>query len=250
MAHSLAPLRPVFREILDAVFPPRCAGCGNWNKTLFCPKCQNQLIRIEPPFCLSCGAPFDPEAKSADECADCRKNRYHNAPPFHVARSALAFDGPIRSAIHRFKYREKIAHTAPLAEFLAELLERDATLRTWKADFLAPVPLHRLRKWRRGYNQSELLARELSQLVPIPTALILKRIRPTPPQVRLNAERRKIDVKDAFAIDPKTRVAIAGANILLVDDVYTTGATLRECAKTLKNAGAGEIGAITLARHL
>ncbi len=109
-----------------------------------------------------------------------------------------------------------------------------------------------MRRWRRGFNQSELLARELSRLSAVPVVPLLHRTRATPPQVGLKAAARLENVKDAFAIDEKLfeRHNARKQPILLLDDVFTTGATLRECAKTLRKAGAGEICAITLARHL
>src|SRR5687767_9874841 len=103
---------------LDAIFPPRCAGCGVWHKELFCGVCRAALRRIEPPLCAICGVPFDPLAKSDSECAACRANRYHVAPPFVALRAVYAFEGPVRKAIHRFKYHDKTALAKPLATVL------------------------------------------------------------------------------------------------------------------------------------
>jgi len=239
---------------LDAVFPPRCAGCGIWHKGLFCPTCAILLQRIETPMCAICGEPFDPLAKAARECARCRANRYHVAPPFDAARSVYQFAGPIREAIHRFKYEDKISLAAPLAGVLDDFLEHqpDAAARIpiERLSLIVPVPLHPWRQYRRGYNQSALLARELGKLRDVPHAALLRRNRYTTPQVELSTGERAANVKDAFAVDEnmiKTLPA-PGQAVLLMDDVHTTGATLAECAGVLKRAGVGEVYALTLAR--
>lgn len=239
---------------LDAVFPPRCAGCGIWNKELFCLNCRASLHRIVPPFCAICGEPSDPLAKAARECARCRDNRYHAAPPFVASRSVYRFTGPVREAIHRFKYEDKIALGMPLAAVLHDFLEHqpDGALKipNEQLSLIVPVPLHPWRQYRRGYNQSALLARELSELRGLPHIEALRRIRHTTPQIELKAGERAANVKGAFAVDENALQAAlpAGQAVLLIDDVHTTGATLSECASVLKKAGVAEVYALTLAR--
>jgi ComF family protein len=260
-------LTPLAQVTLDAIFPPRCAGCRTWSRPLFCPACRATLTPLAPPFCAVCGKPFDPLAHSAAECADCRANRYHPAPPFQAMRSVYAFENAMRHAVHRFKYNGKIALAAPLAGLLHDYLrhppeagheEKDAVPAIPVAGLalLTPVPLHPWRRYRRGYNQSALLARELSRGLarsgdPVAVGEVLRRTRHTPPQVGLTAKDRVENVAGAFAIDAARLEQLNPQRgpVLLLDDVCTTGSTLRECAAVLRKAGVKEVYALTLARH-
>jgi len=238
----------------DAIWPPRCAGCLDWNSELFCADCALQLKPIEAPLCFRCGLPFDPLSQAADICAACRDNRYHAAPPIKVLRSVYEFEGPRREAIHRFKYAGKTALANPLALVLAEYLQQAAgrDIDASNLGAIVPVPLHAWRKWRRGYNQSTLIARELSRFLQIPVYEMLQRPRHTAPQVELSAKERARNIHDAFEINLKMLNALdlLGKPILLIDDVCTTGATLQECARVLQQAGIKTVYALTLARQL
>ncbi len=260
--------------LLDAVFPPRCAGsgaatlaetqndakpisgCALWSRELFCPSCAQTLQPISPPFCQLCGAPFRalPSApiRHAPLCADCREDRYHAAPPFEAARSIFNFEGAVRRAVHRLKYNGKTALAARLAAILHDYLRASSTrfcdMET--LTHIVAVPLHPRRERSRGYNQSELLARSLTRFNQIPTVELLFRTRHTVPQIELAARERLQNVRDAFAPNPKHANRIEGAQILLIDDVYTTGATMRECARVLKSSGAQNVYGLTLARAL
>ena len=242
--------------VLDAVYPPRCAGCRAWGKPLFCESCRGKIRPIVAPFCACCGIPFDPLARSADICADCRANRYHKTPPFVLLRSVYLFDGPVRDAMHRFKYQEKTALAAPFAALLGGYLrDPPAPLPAIPVDDLSlivPVPLHPWRRYRRGYNQSLLLARALSEALSIPVAEALSRTRYTSSQVGLSRGDRADNVRGAFRVEPKAlrRSQPNSGPVLLVDDVCTTSATLRECATVLRASGVPAVYAITLARQL
>ncbi len=238
--------------VLDAVFPPRCAGCGDFCASLFCADCRATLRPIVAPFCGRCGFPFDRLSHAAAECAKCRDNRYHGAPPFKALRSVFTFEGALRPAVHTLKYKGKIARAAPLAALLGEFLHSQTAIPTADLMLITPVPLHRWRRWRRGYNQSELLARELAKSLGIAHGEVLRRTRRTPPQVGLSAKARHENVRDAFAADQRrlTKLNPSRGPILLIDDVCTTGATIAECARALQSAGVTEIYALTLARQL
>ena len=242
------PPHVLYEAFLDALFPPHCAGCALWCRGSFCARCTPLLRPILAPLCNICGAPFDPLAYSATICAPCRAA----APPFRAARSVWHFEGPPRAAIHRFKYRQKSALAARLAPYLAQKLEEDAVLQGFAPQFLVPVPLHRTRLKNRGFNQSLLLAAELGRLVGVETREILCRTRDTAPQVELGRDERAKNVRGAFAINSAkghNPNDWGGVPILLIDDVFTTGATLGEAAKILQKAGAGEICALTLGRQ-
>ena len=228
---------------LDALFPPRCAGCGAWSREIFCETCAPQLRPIRAPFCDCCGEVFDPLSYSAPTCARCRAK----TPHFRAARAMFHFDGPLRAAIHRLKYRQKSALAPRLAPFLERAFREDAYLSVFDPQLLVPIPLHRARLKKRGFNQSSLLAQQLSPLLGVPSREILRRTRNTPPQVTLKGKERADNVKGAF-VATQNASEWQGARVLLIDDVFTTGATLGEAAKTLRLAGAGEVCALTLAR--
>ncbi|HEX8464214.1 MAG TPA: ComF family protein [Abditibacterium sp.] len=235
--------------LLDALFPPRCCGCAEWSRMPFCARCQPKLRPLKPPFCECCATFFDPLSFPAALCASCREK----APGFRAARSAFLFEGPVRHAIHRFKYAEKSALAARLAPFLVEIWRGDPILSAFLPDYLVPVPLHPSRHRKRGFNQSFLLARELGRSEGVPVALLLRRTRATAPQVDLDRPARAKNVRDAFAVAPdvaKRAQSLRGARVLLIDDVFTTGATLGECARALRKAGASEVCALTLARQV
>lgn len=239
------------QTIIAGVFPPRCAGCGGWEEGLFCADCRHQLQFLGKPLCTVCGKPFDPLAM-AHLCPECRPNRNHKPPEFTALRSCFGFDGPVREAIHLYKYEGQRSLANLLAGELADfwMCDCNGTLQTPYCDLITPVPLHWWRAYRRGYNQSELLANQLSINIAVPTKVLLRRVKPTRPQVELDRDQRAENVKNAFQVDKAAVSYIQGKTILLVDDVCTTGATLRECAKALKAGGAAVVYALTMARQI
>ena len=229
-----------FQRILDGaltlIFPPRCEICGVMQEPVVCARCRERFARIEPPWCRQCGLPFDPLAKSPAHCADCRDE----PPPFDAARAAGLYGGTLRRAIHLFKYDGIRALAGPLGEFTAQVVEPPFAI-----DCLCPVPLHPKREAMRGFNQALLLAEELAACWDAPVeAGVLERTRDTPPQMRLPADERRANIRNAFAV----RDAVAGRAVGLVDDVYTTGSTLREASRVLKRAGAARVLVVTVAR--
>jgi ComF family protein len=237
----------------NAIFPPRCAGCRIWNEDIFCIKCQKHLDLISKPLCYCCGKPFDAAAQVLPQsvCADCRPNRYHGAPPLTIRRAPMEFSEPVRHAVYALKYQGKTALAGPLAALLWEKAGVDAVPEIWAdTQLLVPVPLHPYRQWRRGYNQSELLAKELSHLSGRPIAQLLQRSRYTRPQIELGDKERAQNVKGAFNLhEGNWKRYNTAKKVLLIDDVATTGATLNECARVLKAAGVENVYALTLARR-
>lgn len=221
------------RSLLDLLFPPRCGGCnapGHW----LCPQCWDKFVWLEPPLCNQCGIPLEQDGL----CPACAA---HPRPYFHI-RSAVFFEGPSRQAIHRLKYNGRTAVAGPLALAMYEAWKRERP----PAQVVVPVPLHPTRVRERGFDQAVLLAREFSRLVELPTAQSeLQRIRATPPQVGLSRSERQQNVEGAFHCPGR---ALEGQHVLLVDDVCTTGATLRAAALALREAGVQEIWAFTVAR--
>lgn len=221
------------RAALDLVFPPRCVGCGSIGAFL-CQACIASLPRAEGPRCSRCWRP----GRAADPCLECRA-----APPaFDGLRAAFVYDGVARELVHALKYRGITALAAPMASLLAEVARRHGLA----AEFVAPVPLSGLRRRTRGYNQAESLAGALGRELRLPVrSRAVRRRRHTPPQARTaDAEERRRNVAGAFV---SRDAGIAGRDVLLVDDVTTTGATLAACAVALKEGGAGSVWALAFA---
>ena len=241
----------LWQHALDALFPPRCGSCSRFSQAIFCARCASQLRPIVEPCCACCGQPFDPLARGDEVCARCRQH----PPAFERARAAWVFEGPPRQAIHRFKYNRRFAFAPRLARAIAASPAARAMLERWQPHLLVPVALHASRARARGFNQSALLARELGAIFDLPALELLQRTRRTPPQVGLDLQARRKNVRRAFIVDEnlwnKTNVEInlSGARILLIDDVFTTGATLDECARALRKSGASAVGALTIARQ-
>jgi ComF family protein len=243
---------PLFQTVIKSLFPPRCAGCGEWHEGLFCRHCRLELRVLTAPLCRVCGKPFDPLAKDAALCAECRPSRYSKTPAFTALRSCFDFDGPLREAIHRYKYQGQSSLAVLLADEMMRFWQTGCgnTLEIPHCDWVTPVPLHWWRAHRRGYNQSELLANHFSYDTGIPAKVLLRRIRPTRPQIELAREQRAQNVQNAFQVDDALKPLLRQKTVLLMDDVCTTGATLRECASALRKGGAAAIYALTVARQI
>lgn len=220
--------------LLDLLFPPHCVGChrpGTW----LCPECREKIEFITEPVCPRCGRPVTQPGRL---CPICRRMN----PPIDGIRSAAYFEGVLREGIHHFKYRGIRALARPLGQLMSE---------RWSfyhipGEVLIPVPLHPSRLAERGYNQAMLLARELGATLDLPVETgSLVRVRATASQVTLDAAARRENVRDAFrCLDDQ----VAGRQVVLVDDVCTTGATLSACSIALQEAGADSVWAYTLAR--
>ena len=206
-------------------------------------QCWSQVRFIRPPFCQRCGLPFEGEITTGFVCTNCQELKLH----FTSARSAVVAKTVVLEAIHRFKYSRALW----FENFLADLLVREAApvLRGQGWNAIVPVPLHPLKEREREFNQSALLARQLSRAVGIPCSEgILRRIKPTATQTHLNRVARAENLKSAFALAPGTR--LTGQRMVLLDDVFTTGATTNDCARALRAAGAEEVCVWTVARGI
>jgi ComF family protein len=221
---------------LNLLLPQWCLGCGREGE-LICPSCRNKLLRITSPICPQCGIP----QSSGILCPNCVSWQ----PAIDGIRSPFRFEAVIRQAIHQLKYRNLRAITGTLAELLSDYLATNPI----PGEVLVPVPIHQKRLRERGYNQSELLSRELGRLVKLPVvADCLTRQRHSPPQARAaSISERWSNVATAFTCRDHR---LKDKQIVLIDDVATSGATLDACATALKAAGASSVWGLTIAREV
>ncbi len=232
-----------WKHILDCVLPPRCISCGavlNGEQGL-CSDCFNKIDFISFPYCPHCGRPY--ENAESGLCAQCLKEKH---PIFRMSRSAYRYTEESKPLILAFKFYDRTDNAPVLAQMMyragADILKEGV-------DVIVPVPLHFSRLIKRRYNQSALLAKYLGKLsgVKVDYTSVLRH-RHTRPQVEFSGKARVKNVKDAFRVKRPER--IAGKRVLLIDDVMTTGSTLRECALVLKKAGAVSVDTLTVARVL
>ena len=231
------------RSMLDAVLPPRCIACGGivGAGTALCADCWPGLDLITAPQCARCGLPFDFDLGEGALCGGCAAS----PPAFERARAALRYNDLSARLIVGFKRADR-THLVPA---FARWLQRAAGPLLDEADLVACVPLHRRRLLARRYNQSAMLALALSRLAGRPVAIdLLARTRATPSQGGLNRNQRFDNVRGAIAVRPHRAALVPGRRILLVDDVFTTGATVEACARVLYRAGAAGVDVVTLAR--
>lgn len=227
----------MLNTFLNILFPETCPLCSNPSsdhKTApICPECWQSIVPYEGPKCLKCGKPLVSEASTT--CGECLKDE----PAFASAACYGLYDGALKKAINLMKYHNVKRLSSPLSRVMLNM-------KTSQVDAVLPVPLYITRLKQRGFNQSALIARYMAE--GLGSKLILDslvKVRDTKAQVGLNSRERRKNMRNAFGI--KNRELIKGKQILLIDDVATTGATIRECSKVLKKAGAGPVHVITLA---
>lgn len=228
---------------VDIILPPRCIITGHYvdNQGMISPEAWSELSFITTPFCTACGIPLAFEVAKGTICASCAQT----APPFDKARSALIYNDDSKSIILRFKHADQ---THAVHSFTPWLMRAGHEFMD-DSEIIVPVPLHRYRLLKRRYNQAALIGHALARQTGISCIPdMLCRQRPTPSQGHLKFGERRKNVKNAFAVNPYHKQALKGRSVLLIDDVYTTGATIKECTKTLKKNGAGKVYVLTLAR--
>jgi ComF family protein len=233
----LAPLR----FVADFALPPRCPGCGAviGEDHLFCAECWGTLRFLAPPWCAGCNRPFAYDRGPETRCAGCLAD-----PPQHAGiYAAVAYGEVARGVALRLKYGGRTALAETVGRQMARLLPPGAEL-------LVPVPLHRWRLWSRGFNQAALIAAAITRACGLPhDPLLLRRTRATPPLRAMGAKARARVVAGAFrVVDP--HAALHGKSVVLIDDIYTSGATTDACVRTLLRAGAAKVAILCWARVL
>ncbi len=236
-------LRAVATTAADLALPAQCLACQRHVARLggLCPVCWGELRLIEKPYCARLGLPFAYDlgagALSAEAIAE--------PPPFDRLRAVARFDTVARALVHGLKYRDR----TELARWMGAWMARAGSELTAEADLILPVPLHRWRLWLRRFNQSAALAQTVAAIADKPFApMALRRVRATAQQVGLSAGERDRNVRGAFRVPADHKAIIAGRRVLLVDDVYTTGATARAVTRALLRAGASGVDVLVFAR--
>jgi ComF family protein len=247
MNATLAHINHWLQAGLGLIYPNICQICDEERATqgegYVCRKCWLNVKFIRPPVCERCGLPFDGEVTGNFECANCKDWDLY----FRRAYAAVAAKTLVLDVIHRYKYGRQLW----FEPFLANLLIREAlpVVRAEQWDFIVPVPLHPVKRREREFNQAERLARQLANAAVIPlNTKLLQRTTPTVTQTTLTRRQRATNMHGAFAM--RRGIKLNGQKIILVDDVFTTGATTNACARALKRAGAGDICVWTVARGL
>lgn len=234
-------LRRLWTGFLDLVLPPRCLACGVTVGAVgtLCPNCWRGITFLGAPRCACCGYPFAFDLGEGGLCGACAAH----TPPYDRARAAMRYDDASRHLVLALKHGDRL-HLAPA---LAQWMRRAGAELLGDADWLVPVPLHWTRLFARRYNQAAVLAQALAKTGAPPVAAeCLIRRRRTPSQGRKNAAARRRNVAGAFRVRRPSEVR--GKRIVLIDDVLTTGATVEECARALKRAGAARVDVLALAR--
>jgi ComF family protein len=239
---ALAKVNP-FGALSSLFYPAACVVCSrDVERTEYlCENCRSRAPRIAAPFCAKCSEPFSGAITQTFSCANCGHRRLH----FDSAVAAYRSRGLVRKLVHQFKYGQQRHLRHPLAEWLGETMN-DPRLRVQGFDLIVPVPLHPARERERGFNQATLLAELLARQIEVPLRAVLERIRYTTTQTAYDRAERMENLHDAFRL--RKNMNVRELHVLLIDDVLTTGSTLSECARVLKEAGAISVHAATAAR--
>ncbi len=246
MSHLAGVLQPV----LHLLFPPLCRACGEpldgEATSILCSRCSSVPMIIQPPLCDRCGYPLPTSTEASihenGRCPQCALSVLF----FDRARAAVRYENPYRELIHQFKFKGSWRVRPFLENTFLEGYYRHFIRERF--DGIVPVPLHWMRRFQREFNQAEILAHALAEKTPIPVLeKALRRVRYTTPQSRLRGRWRENHLEGAFALGS---VPVSGLNLLVVDDVMTTGMTLSACAEVLRAGGAASVTAYALARRV
>ena len=236
-------LRSAGVAVLDLLYPPHCAICLCKTRAgeHLCAACRKDAPVLRAPLCSICSASFSGQIDGSFVCPNCRARRFR----FTCAVARYQSRGVVRELVHRFKYNGKVYLRHVLGDWLAETLD-DPRLQSPSCDRIVPVPLHPTRQRERGFNQALILAEGLARRSGIPLADCIKRTRYTTTQTIFDREARMENLRGAFQM--RQSVDVRNLHLLLIDDVLTTGSTVDECARVLRDAGAASVRVATVAR--
>ena len=228
-------------HFLRLLYPEVCPFCGKelpYPQKTCCNACFEKLWRLKHKTCLVCGRRFLYDETAATVCADCRGHRF----PYETIVAPLSYNAPVRSAILAYKYRMHYGHSRAFADLMVRALHEKLPNLCVSAVFFVPTSARRFAQ--RSFCPAEWLARAVAKKLKVPVHYSLKKCRDTPAQSAVSPEDRRRNLKDAFVCT----ASLTGQSVLLVDDVCTTGSTVKECAKALKKAGAAHVYVVVLAR--
>lgn len=232
----------IIDPLLTLLYPPHCAVCHAMLErgAFVCASCLGGAQRIHEPRCAQCSQPFQGAIEQSFTCSNCDGRKLH----FDCAVAAYQSRGIVRDLVLQFKYQREFHLRHPLGDWLVEGFA-DPRLGA-PLDYLVPVPLHPTRERERQFNQAMVLAKIASERTRTPVLPCLQRVRKTPTQTRLDREERMENLLNAFQM--RNNRSVQGKHLVLIDDVFTTGSTVNECARVLKRAGAASVRALTVAR--
>lgn len=235
----------MFGNIINLLYPALCQVCGKktvfWNQHL-CEACLKKIRKRLPPFCTKCGRRLSGEPDTQHLCGDCKKT----SPYFDKALSVFYYEGVLKDLVHNFKYK-KLTLARELVDLAIDFIGEYGMDR--ETDIILSIPMHPARLFKREINPSHILAKRIARRIGIRYAGgLLKKTKNTPPQSKLKRPERIKNVKETFSLQKNRISDLQHKNILLVDDLFTTGSTVNECARVLKEAGSGSVKVITLAR--
>lgn len=227
----------MMEKIFNLIYPEKCPFCGmilKRGEVGICEKCRESLPYVREPRCMKCGKPISSERE--EFCYDCKKRTHL----FDGGQSLWVHQPPVDQAIYAFKYHDRRCYGKVFAvEMVRELC---SYIKLVSAEALIPIPLYKIRYRDRGYNQAEILAREIGKITRLPMEDVLVRKKSTSPQKKLSDTQRKKNIEDAFALKREIEYKI----VILIDDIYTTGSTLDEATKVLKSAGVSKVYFLTI----
>ena len=239
-------MKSLLYSLSDFFFPPQCLLCNTSftpeNSRYFCNKCYDDFSFIKSPVCKKCGLPFQTREGEDHLCGQCITGKHF----FDKARSVSTYDKTLRKALHGFKYNKKSLLSKPLSQILAAYGEN--LLNQKEYDAIVPVPLHSKRLRQRGYNQALILAKRVGKAWGIKVDIkSLERVKWTIPQTVLSKNERRKRIRGSFSCSPER---VRDKNLLIIDDIYTSGSTVSECARILKKNGALKVDVLTFARTI
>ena len=229
-------MRKILRKILELLYPSTCIFCGRLCKEGICRICRENVEYIREPRCKKCGKPID--SQEEEFCYDCRRQTFH----YEQGRSLWLHKDPVSSSIYALKYKNRRVYGEVYARELATRFER--IIRFWQVDVIIPVPIHKKKRRKRGFNQAEIIAKEVGRLLNIPVnCTSVVREKDTTPQKELSSRSRRKNLKKAFRV---TDERVKRKRVLLIDDIYTTGSTIDSIAEILRKAGCEKIYFLTI----
>lgn len=237
----------LYQGIINLVYPLTCGGCecyvSPFSDNFLCEPCQTRIKHIQPPFCPTCAKPLpsgdNQTLPALAPCRECRQDRHY----YEQVWSACVYEGVIRQCLKEIKYRSNPRLLPHLSEIMINFAIAHIPIRDFQV--VTSVPIHVRKQFSRGFNQSQILGKKLAAFFHLPWQPLLARQRLTLPQNQLSRRQREQNVKNVFAAKSKN---MRGKKILLIDDIFTTGSTVNECSRVLKQAGAAQVSVFTLSR--